>query len=73
MASLFPHRRTHTVAFGLVLVDLPVILAVAAVGWHYGYIDTYWAIADWRVDHPWSMIPSLALAVVLLVRWRRAR
>ena len=57
----------------LLLVDLPVIATVLAVGWFHGYANTYWAIEDWRMTHPWSFAPSLVLAVVLARRWQRSR
>jgi len=70
--TLFPYRTSHMFLVGLILIDLPIILAVAVIGWQHGYVNTYESIMDWRTSHPWSFIPSLALLVVLVRRWRRA-
>lgn len=70
---MFPYRRSSTVVLGLLLIDLPVLIAVAVAGAFYGYARTYEAVTAWRLQHPWSLIPSVVLAVVLVVRWRRAR
>jgi len=70
--TLFPYRTSHMFLLGLILIDLPIILAVAVIGWQHGYVNTYEGIMDWRTSHPWSFIPSLALLVVLVRRWRRA-
>jgi len=70
--TLFPYRTSHMFLLGLILIDLPIILAVAVIGWQHGYVNTYESIMDWRTSHPWSFIPSLALLVVLVRRWRRA-
>ena len=73
MSVLLPHRRTHLVVLGLVLIDLPAFAAVAVAGYWYGWVDTYEALTAWRLEHPWSLLPSLLLAVLLIRRWRRAR
>jgi len=71
--EMHPHRPSHTFIVGLIVLDLPVLLAIAVVGAWLGYHHTYDAVTDWRLDHPWSLIPSAALAVWLLIRWKRAR
>ncbi len=69
---LFPYRTSHTILVSLLLVDIPVVLVVFVIGWRHGYVNTYENIMDWRTSHPWSFIPSLALLVVLMRKWRRA-
>jgi hypothetical protein len=71
MSVMLPYRRTHTVAVGLILVDLPVVIAIAAVGWKYGYAKTWNVVVDFRMQHPWTFLPSLALTVMLVRRWWR--
>jgi hypothetical protein len=71
-AVFLPHRRTHQLGLGLLLIDLPVLVAVAIVGAFYGYRHVYWAVTDYRLEHPWSLLLSLVLAVLLVRRWRRA-
>ena len=73
MSTLMPHKKSTTVLVGLLLIDLPVFLAVLTVGWFYGFQRTYWTISDWRLAHPWSLLPSLILAVWLARRWWKAR
>lgn len=70
--TFLPYNRSVTFLVGLFLVDLPVLVAVAVVGWFYGYVHTYEAVADWRMAHPWSFVPSLLLLTALIVRWRKA-
>jgi hypothetical protein len=69
MSVMLPHRRSHTFLLGLLLIDLPVFVAVAALGTIYGFKNTYWTISDWRMAHPWSLIPSLLLAIWLIRKW----
>lgn len=57
---------------GLVVVDLPVLLAVLAVGSVYGYAHTYEAVTAWRMQHPWSLLPSLVALALIVRRWRSA-
>ena len=73
MSVMLPHKKSTTVLVGLLLIDLPVFLAVLTVGWFYGFQRTYWTISDWRLAHPWSLIPSVLLAAWLCRRWWRAR
>ena len=73
MSTLMPHKKSTTVLVGLLLFDLPVFLAVAVFGVVYGFKDTYWTISDWRLAHPWSLIPSVLLAAWLCRRWWKAR
>lgn len=70
--TFLPYRRSHLAFLGLFLIDLPAILAVLIIGHQRGYIATYEDISAWRLDHPWSLLPSLLLAVWLVVRWRRS-
>jgi hypothetical protein len=72
LSTLLPHRRSHLFLLGLLLVDLPVLAAVALAGHWYGYRDTYDGVMDWRLAHPWSLLPSLVLSVWLLRRWWRS-
>ena len=72
MSTMLPYKRSTTVLVGLLLIDLPVFLAVAVFGVVYGFKDTYWTILDWRLAHPWSLLPSLILAVWLVRKWWRA-
>jgi hypothetical protein len=67
---MLPHKTTTTVALGLLLIDLPVLLAVAVVGWRYGYARTWTTVMDYRLRHPWTFLPSLAMTVWLVRRWR---
>ena len=69
MSVMLPHRRSHTFLLGLLLIDLPVLVAVAVLGTVYGFKNTYWTISDWRMAHPWSLIPSLLLAIWLIRKW----
>lgn len=55
----------------IVLVDLPILLAVAIVGWFYGYADTYNTVMDYRMEHLWTFVPSLVVVFFLVRRWRR--
>ena len=69
---MFPSRRSHTFLVGLILVDLPVLAAVAVVGAFAGYRHTYTVVTDWRLAHPWSLLPSVMLAGWLAWRWVRS-
>lgn len=69
MSVMFPHRRSHSLLLGLLLIDIPVFAAVAVVGWKYGYRHTYWTISDWRLAHPWTFLPSLVLLCWLGRKW----
>lgn len=62
---------TRRMLLGLVLVDVPVLAAVAVAGSLYGFVHTYEAVSAWRIAHPWSFAPSVLLAALLAVRWRR--
>lgn len=57
---------------GLVLIDAPVLVAVAVAGSLYGFVHTYEAVSAWRLAHPWSFAPSVLLAVLIARRWWRA-
>ena len=72
MSVMLPHKKSSTFLLGLLLIDLPFLIIVAALGVVYGFKDTYWTITDWRIEHPWSLIPSLLLAVWLLRKWWKA-
>jgi hypothetical protein len=73
VSAMFPRTRIGTFGFGLLLVDLPFLVAVLIAGFWFGFAHTYTAITDWRLAHPWSFAPSIVVAVVLVIRWRRAR
>jgi len=70
---MLPHRKTTTVALGLLLIDLPALLAIAVVGWKYGYARTWNVATEYRLQHPWTFLPSLAMTVIFVRRWRRSR
>lgn len=72
MSVMLPHRRSHSFLLCLFLIDLPVLATVAVVGWFYGYRHTYWAVSDWRMSHPWSLIPSLLLLLWIVRKWWRS-
>jgi len=72
VSSLIPYRRSHRALLALVLVDLPVIVAALIAGVWFGFADTYSAITEFRLDHPWSFAPTLAILAFLAVRWWRA-
>lgn len=55
----------------IVLVDVPILLAVAIIGSFYGYANTYNTVMDYRTEHLWTFIPSLVLVFFLVRRWRR--
>ena len=67
---MLPHRKTHTLALGLLAIDLPILVAVAVAGAWYGFTDVSTAVMDWRLAHPVSFLPS-ALLLVWIVRKRR--
>ena len=70
--TFLPYKDSHLALLGLLLVDLPVILAVAVIGHKHGYMNTYEDVSAWRLEHPWSLTPTVALAAWLVVRWRHA-
>ena len=70
--TLWPYRLPSRLLVGLLLIDLPAIVAVLIVGSRHGYVATYNSTMDWRMQHPWSLLPSLVIACWLVVRWRRA-
>lgn len=63
-----PRSKAGTFFVGMVIIDVPVLAAIAAVGWFYGFERTYEAIAAWRWQHPWSLIPSVVLAGLFVRR-----
>jgi hypothetical protein len=69
MSVMLPHKKSTTFLLGLLLIDLPVFAAVAVLGVVYGFKNTYWTISDWRMEHPWSLIPSVILAAWLIRKW----
>lgn len=73
MSVLFPHRQSSTIVVGLILIDLPILVAVLVVGFFNGFGKTYTEINDWRLAHPWSFIPSIIAVVVLLIKWRKSK
>ena len=73
MSVMLPHRRSFSLLLGLLLVDLPVLTLALVAGVRFGFRDSFWAISDWRFAHPWSFVPTVALAAVLVRRWWRAR
>lgn len=66
-----PSSRLGLFVIGLILVDLPVLLAVLVVGLVFGFSHTYEVVTEWRVEHPWSLIPSLVAAGAIVWRWGR--
>jgi type III secretory pathway component EscS len=69
MSVMIPHKKTTALIVGLLLVDLPVLLAVAVVGWRYGYARTWTTVMDYRMQHPLTLLPSLAMTVFLIRKW----
>jgi hypothetical protein len=55
----------------LLVIDLPVLAAVAIAGTVYGYADTLTAVMAYREHNLWTWLPSLLL-LLALVRRRRA-
>ena len=66
-----PSSRVGLFAITLVLIDLPVLLGVLVCGLVFGFSDTYEMVTVWRIQHPWSLLPSVLVAVVLVRRWCR--
>lgn len=64
--------RPRTLA-ALLLVDAPALAAVAIFGHSHGYAATYEAISAWRLAHPWSLLPSVVVAVLCVRRLVRRR
>ena len=58
---------TGRFVFFLVFVDIP-ILAAAVVYGHDDPVGSARALLEWREAHPWSMLPTAALAVWLAYR-----
>lgn len=54
----------------LLVVDAPVLLATLVAGSVYGYANTFHAVSDFRTDHWWTFLPSVAVAIVVVRRWR---
>ena len=73
MSVMHPHRPSHRFVLAMLLVDLPVLVAIGIVGFFNGYLATYHGVMEWRLSHPWSLLPSLVLAIVLVRRWHRSR
>ena len=55
---------------GIVLVDIPALLAVAILGSVYGFRDVASGYLEWREAHPWTLVGSLGLVAGFVV-WRR--
>jgi len=72
MSVLVPYRRSHRALLALILVDLPVIIAALVAGAWFGFVDTYVAVSEFRLDHPWTLAPTFAIVALLVVRWWRA-
>jgi len=68
---MLPYRRTTAAAVGLIIIDVPLLLAVAALGWRYGYSRTWNTVMEYRLEHPWTFLPSVATTVWEVRRWWR--
>jgi hypothetical protein len=55
----------------LLLIDLPVLAAVAVAGTVYGYADTLTAVMAYREHNLWTWLPPLVL-MLIMERRRRA-
>lgn len=73
MSSFLPHRRSTRFVLGLVLVDLPVLVAAVVCGIWLGFGHTISAVMEWRVEHPWSLIPTAVVFGLLVYRLERRR
>ena len=73
MNVMLPHHKSQVVLLGLFLIDLPVLIAIVVVGCFYGFVHTCSVVMDYRIEHLWTMIPSLLLAFWLARRWWKAR
>lgn len=73
MSSFLPHRRTHRFLFAVLLVDLPVLAFAAAAGAIVGYGRVWYWIGDWRMQHPWTFVPTALLVALILFRSERRR
>ena len=73
MNVMLPHHKSHVFLLGLLLIDFPVVVAIAVLGLFFGFAHVYNDVMDWRMQHLWSMIPSVLLAVWLGRRWWKAR
>ena len=72
LSTMLPYKKTTTAVVCLLLIDLPFFLAVAVIGWKYGYARTWRVATEYRTSHPWTFIPSIAMTVFLVRRWRRS-
>lgn len=73
MSQLLLYRRTNRILLAILLVDLPVLAAAAIAGAVVGYDRVWYWIGDWRMQHPWSLIPTAALVLIIVVRMERRR
>jgi len=73
MNVMLPHHKSHLFLLGLFLVDLPVLVAIVVVGLFYGFVHTYTEVMDYRIEHLWTMVPSLLLAFWLCRRWWKSK
>lgn len=71
MSVMFPYRRTTAAAVGLLVIDAPLLIAVAVLGWRYGYGRTWNTVMEYRLQHPWTFLPSLAMAGWVVRKWWR--
>lgn len=55
---------------GLVLIDIPFLVALAILGTIYGYRDMATGYWDWREAHPWTYLASIPL-IAGFVWWRK--
>jgi hypothetical protein len=63
---MWTHKKSTAFLLGLLLIDLPVLIVVIRFGVVYGFGNTYGTISEWRLEHPWSMVPSVMLAAWLI-------
>ena len=66
-----PRTRSGQFVLGVVLIDLPALAVALAFGFAHGFARSYNDVTEWRLQHPWSMVPSVALAALLV--WRIVR
>lgn len=66
-----PSTRVGLFVATLLLIDVPVFVGVLVCGFIFGFTETYEAVMEWRLQHPWSLVPSVVVAGWIVWRWCR--